>query len=633
MNTRSDVADATDITIPSRTLFPGWGRAGVALTSTVGAIEHVNALLLAVDVLVVFVSVICRYFFHAPIDWAEEVASALMGMLVFLGSGTVLAREKHSSMDAVRRELPVRWQAPLIHLSRWVVVTVAAGIVLAAIHMAVISAGEITPLGFPQGIFIYPPIAGGCFLLVVSLAKALDERVTATWLSLLLMMAVAAGFWLWGEYLPDHEVPPALMIGIFVIGPLLIGVPVAFSLAFGALVYFASSPMVDISIYSQQLISGSGNFVLLSIPFFILAGLGMEANGMSIRLIELLLRLMGRMRGGLNLIIVIATVFFSGISGSKNADIAAVGTVIKAAVRKCRQDPNDATALLAAMAITCETIPPCVNIIIFGFVANLSIGALFVAGLVPAVLLGVAILVPVIYFGKKVDLEDAYDVRKPLLPMISGAMAGLLMIFMIGRGVMIGVATSTEISAFAVVYALTIGSIAFRELTIRSTVRLFVHSAGTASSILFIVASASVLAYSLTIERIPQDLAGGLIQFGSRYGPTVFLILASAIMIFFGSVLEGAPALIIFGPLLTPVAIHLGIDPLQFGIVTVVSMGAGLCAPPLGMALYTATTIMETEIKEVSRAMLKYLCAVAVGLLLLILVPGLSVWLPHHWGL
>jgi tripartite ATP-independent transporter DctM subunit len=637
VDTCSDVVPvegvAADIAHPKGSLFPEWGRAGSVLTSLVGAIEHLDALLLAIDVAVVFLSVVYRYFLHTPINWVEEVAGALMGMLVFLGSGTVLARDRHSGMDAVRQALPERWQPPLTHLSRWIVVTVAAGIVFASVRMAVVSFGETTPIGLPQWIFVYPPIAGGCFLLVVSLAKALAERNATTFLSLAFLIAVAVAFWASAEYLPDHEFSPAAMIGLSVIVPLLIGVPVAFSLAFGALVYFGANPMLDISIYSQQLISGCGHFVLLAIPFFILAGLGMEANGMSIRLIELLLRMMGRMRGGLNIIIVVASAFFSGISGSKNADIAAVGAVIMPAVRKCRQDPNDAAGLLATTAITCESIPPCINIIIFGFVANVSIGALFVAGLVPAVVLCVAVLVPVVLFGHRVDPDEAFEVRKPLLPMIGGAMVGLVMIVMIGRGVMIGVATSTEISAFAVVYALVVGSIAFRELTIRSTVRLFVNSAGTTSSILFIVAAASALAYALTIEQIPQDLSGGLIEFGTQYGPTLFMIAAAAMMILFGSVLEGAPALIIFGPLLTPVAARLGIDPLHFGIVTVVSMGAGLCAPPLGVALYTTCAVTQTDIKDVSRAMMKYLGVLAIGLLLVILVPGFSVWLPHHWGL
>jgi len=178
-----------------------------------------------------------------------------------------------------------------------------------------------------------------------------------------------------------------------------------------------------------------------------------------------------------------------------------------------------------------------------------------------------------------------------------------------------------------------VGSLAFRELTVKSTIRLFVHSAGTTSSILFIVAAASALAYSLTIEQIPQDLSVELIAFGEQYGSIMFLVASSIMMIIFGSILEGAPALIIFGPLLTPVAVDLGIDPLHFGIITVIAMGIGLCSPPFGVALYTTCAVTQTDIKDVSRSMMKYLAVLLLGLLLLIFVPDFSLWLPRRWGL
>jgi tripartite ATP-independent transporter DctM subunit len=618
---------------PATSLFVEWGRAGQILTSTVRLVEYAMGVILAVDVVVVFGSVVFRYFLRSPINWAEEVASALMGMLVFLGAGTVLARGKHSGLESVRQLFPQRWHAAMIQVCHWIIAAVAGGLVFASVQLALISVGEITPLGLPQWIFIYPPIGGSCFLLVVALARAFGGPATMAWWTFAALIGLAVAIGAWNAYVPDYEVGPAMLIGLGAILPLAIGVPIAFALAFSALVYFSTNPSLDISIYSQQLIAGCGHFVLLAIPFFILAGLAMEANGMSIRLIELLLRMMGRMRGGLNIIIVVASAFFSGISGSKNADIAAVGPVIMPAVRRTKQDPNDAAGLLAATAIMSETIPPCINIIVFGFVANVSIGGLFVAGLVPAGVLALTLIAVVVYFGKRINPADAFDQNKPLIPLIGGAMVGLVMIIMIGRGVMIGVATSTEISAFAVVYAFAVGAVAFRELTIASTIRLFVQSAATTSSILFIVAAASGLAYSLTIEEIPQDLSVSLIAFGEHYGSVMFLVASSVMMIFFGSILEGAPALIIFAPLLTPVAAKLGVDPLHFGIITVVAMGIGLCSPPLGVGLYTTCAVTQTDIKDVSRSMMKYLAVLLVGLLALILVPGFSLWLPRRWGL
>ncbi len=225
------------------------------------------------------------------------------------------------------------------------------------------------------------------------------------------------------------------------------------------------------------------------------------------------------------------------------------------------------------------------------------------------------------------------ETRRPLIPLIGGSLIGVIMVFMIGRGVMTGVATSTEISAFAVVYAFVVGGLAFRELTVKSMVRLFVHSASTTGGILFIVASASSLAFSLSIEQIPQHFSTSLIAFGAAYGSTAFLIASSIMMIIFGSILEGAPALIIFGPLLMPVAVQLGINPYHFGVVTVIAMGIGLCAPPLGIGVYTTCAVTGTKIEDVSWPMMKYLAVFFLMLIVLIFVPYLSLWLPQRWGL
>jgi tripartite ATP-independent transporter DctM subunit len=385
-------------------------------------------------------------------------------------------------------------------------------------------------------------------------------------------------------------------------------------------------------VYSQQVLSGMDHFVLLAIPFFVLAGLLMEANGMSSRLIELLLRMFGRVRGGLNLIIIMATAFFSGVSGSKLADVAAVGGIIMPAVRRTRQDPNDAAGLLAASAVMAETIPPCINMIIMGFVANISIGGLFIAGLVPAAFMALSLALVVYAFGSRIDPDTAFEKRRAMLPLVGGALVGLVMIAMIGKGVTSGIATSTEVSAFAVAYALVVGGLAFRELSMRSVLRLFVRSASMAGSILFIVAAASSVSFALTIQQIPQQLSGFMMDLGHRYGADGFVLASTLLMIAFGAILEGAPALIIFGPLLTPIALQLGVSPLHFGTVMVVAMGFGLFSPPVGLGLFATCSITGTELKDVVRPMAKYLAVLFVALLVLVFVPAFSLWLPGRFG-
>jgi tripartite ATP-independent transporter DctM subunit len=606
--------------------------AGRGLQRLLKATEYLAAILLALDVGVVFLSVIYRYFLHHPIDWAEEIARALMVGLVFLGAATVLGRRGHAGIDTLRQLCPAPWVAALDHLSRWIMSGVSAALLLSAVGLLRDSQGQVTPLGLPQEIFSYPLIAGSALMTIFGLAIATTGPARIVWTAFAGSGALLLAGLAWNFFFPSLGLPPAaLTLGGF-LAALVIGVPIAFALGFASLLYFLFDPYMPMLIYSQQVMAGTDHFVLLAIPFFVLAGLAMEANGMSARLIELLVRLFGGVRGGLNVIMILATAFFSGISGSKLADIAAVGSILMPAVRRTKQDPNDAAGLLASTAVMAETIPPCVNIIIFGFVANVSIGGLFLAGIVPAGLLAAALIAVAIWFGSRVNPDDAFETRRSTPRLLGGALIAVLMVLMIGRGVTSGIATSTEVSAFAVVYALLVGGIAFRELTPARIVDLFVRSASMTGGILFIVAAASSLSYSLTIEQIPQRLADGLVVFGHAYGTQCFLVVAVLLMIVFGAVLEGAPALIIFGPLLTPVAAQLGVNPLHFGTVMVIAMGLGLFSPPLGLGLFATCGITGTQMTNVVRPMMKYLAVLFIGLMLLVFVPQFSLWLPRHFG-
>jgi tripartite ATP-independent transporter DctM subunit len=451
--------------------------------------------------------------------------------------------------------------------------------------------------------------------------------------SLVACVASAAAVLGWNATVPAHALSHGSLLATGFIGALVLGVPIGFVLAFSSLLYFLTDPSLPMLVYAQQVMAGTDHFVLLAIPFFVLAGLLMESNGMSARLIELLLRLLGRVRGGLGLISITSTAFFSGVSGSKLADIAAVGGIVMPAVRRTRQDPNEAAGLLACTAVMAETIPPCINMIIMGFVANISIAGLFMAGLVPAAVMALALCAVAIWVGSKIDPAEAFEHRTPMLRLLGGALVALVMVGMIGKGVTSGVATSTEVSAFAVVYALVVGGLAFRELKLRSVARLFVRSASMAGSILFIVAAASSVSFALTIEQIPQMVSGAMIAFAQDYGSTAFLLIAVLMMVVFGAVLEGAPALIIFGPLLTPIAQQLGIHPLHFGTVMVIAMGLGLFAPPIGLGLFATCAITGTQVRDVARPMMKYLAVLVVTLLVLVLVPSFSLWLPLRLGI
>jgi tripartite ATP-independent transporter DctM subunit len=385
-------------------------------------------------------------------------------------------------------------------------------------------------------------------------------------------------------------------------------------------------------IFAQQMARGIDNFVLLAIPFFILVGYLMEANGMSVRLIALLERLVGRMRGGLNVVMVLSMVIFSGISGSKMADVAAVGSVLVPAARRSRQNPGNAVALLAASAVMAEAIPPCINLIILGFVANLSIGGLFMAGLVPAALMALALIAVAVVFGTRTLVADEATAKVPTAQLWSGAAATVGLLVLIFGGFKSGFATATEISAFAALYALVVGSLVFRELGWQAAVRSFTLSAIRSGLIMFIVAAAQSLAFVLTLQQIPHALGDALVHLSQTSGTWLFMILSIAILIVMGSVLEGAAALIIFGPLLIPVAATLGIAPLHFGVVLVIAMGIGLFAPPLGLGLYGACLVGNVPIEDTVKPIMGYLGLLLLCLLVIAFVPALTLWLPQALG-
>ena len=324
----------------------------------------------------------------------------------------------------------------------------------------------------------------------------------------LAFVAVLAGAWLLWSALSPSTAPGGggLMLLTFV-GALCAGAPIAFVLCLSALVFIWTHEFLPGELFAQQMARGLDNFVLLAVPFFILVGYLMEANGMSVRLISLLLRGVGRMRGGLNVVMVLSMVIFSGISGSKMADVAAVGGVMIPAARKARQRPGDAVALLAASAVMAETIPPCINLIILGFVANLSIGGLFVAGLLPSALMAIALMIAAVAFGGRASAASLELEERSMSALVGSGVVAFGLIAIIFGGYRSGFATATEISAFAVIYALVIGGLAFRELTWRGTAEVIMHSAIRSGMVLFIVAAAQSLAFTLTIQQIPHALA------------------------------------------------------------------------------------------------------------------------------
>jgi tripartite ATP-independent transporter DctM subunit len=612
---------------------PSLESGGHRITASLLALsDAVAAILLAADLLVVCVSVLLRFLFNAPVEWADDVARGLMVGSSFFGAASALARAENLGVAFFIDMLPSGARRVVDSMGALLVTVIAFYVAFNAMKMGWLTTGQTSGSGLPLEWTFYPMGAGALFMTVFALeifcARPIREIVAG-----ILAVGLIAGFYLAWDFLAPDSVPSSgtlMLIGFFI--TLFGGLPIGFALALAALIFIWVEGTLPGVIFAQQMARGIDNFVLLAIPFFILVGYLMEANGMSVRLIELLQRAVGRMRGGLNVVMVMSMVLFSGISGSKMADVAAVGSVLIPAARRSKQNPGGAVALLAASAVMAEAIPPCINLIILGFVANLSIGGLFVAGLLPAGLMALALIVLSIILGKRPEPVAEAEPRVAVSGLWSGAIASFGLIFMIFFGFKSGFATATEISAFAVVYALVVGSIVFRELSFKTAAHSFVQSATRSGLVLFIVAAAQSLAFVLTLQQVPHAVGDIMLSLSASQGTWLFMLLSIAVLIVMGSVLEGAAALIIFGPLLVPVAVKLGIDPLHFGVVLVVAMGIGLFAPPLGLGLYGACLIGNVPIEQTVKPILGYLGLLLLCLLVIAFVPAISTALPRAFG-
>jgi len=593
--------------------------------------DAVAAVLLAADLLVVCGSVTLRFVFNAPVEWSDDVARGLMVGSSFFGAASALARGDNPGVAFFIDRLPAQVRAVLDSVAAVLMSVIAGYVAFNALKLGSLTAGQTTGSGLPLELTFYPMGVGALFMTIFAL-DLFRGRPLRDMISGVIATAVIVGLYLAWDALAPNSVPSSgtlMLLGFFV--TLFCGLPIGFALALAALTFIWVEGTLPGVIFAQQMARGIDNFVLLAIPFFILVGYLMEANGMSVRLIELLQRGVGHMRGGLNVVMVTSMVLFSGISGSKMADVAAVGSVLIPAARRTRQNPGSAVALLAASAVMAETIPPCINLIILGFVANLSIGGLFVAGVLPAGLMALALIAVSVIFGRKA-VADANEPRADISGLWTGAIASFGLIFMIFAGFKSGFATATEISAFAALYAIVIGAVVFRELGWKSAVQSFVHAATRSGLVLFIVAAAQSLAFILTLQQVPHMVGDMMLALSKTNGVWLFMLLSIAVLIVMGSVLEGAAALIIFGPLLLPVAVKLGIDPLHFGVVLVIAMGIGLFAPPLGLGLYGACLIGNVPIEQTVKPILGYLGLLFLCLLVVAFVPGISTYLPRALG-
>jgi tripartite ATP-independent transporter DctM subunit len=423
-----------------------------------------------------------------------------------------------------------------------------------------------------------------------------------------------------------------MTLGVFVgslLGVMALGMPIAFALLFSGVALMVYLDIFDSQIVAQNLINGADNFPLMAIPFFILAGELMNAGGISKRIITFALALVGHIRGGLGYVAILASILFAGLSGSAVADTAALGAILIPMMVKAGYDRNRSTGLIAASGIIAPIIPPSIPMIIFGVTSGVSITKLFMAGIVPGLLIGVGLMIAWWVVVRKGRFE-VYPRRslKEILAATKGAIWALLLPLMIVGGLRGGVFTPTEAAVVAAFYALFVGFVVYRELKISKLYEILVVSAKTTSVVMFLTAAAMVSAWLITVANIPvmlTNLLGSLIE-----SPLLLVIVINLIVLLVGTAMDLTPTILILTPVLMPVIEKAGIDPIYFGVLFILNNCIGLLTPPVGTVLNVACGVGKIGMEDIMKGVWPFLLVEIVILLLLILFPSL-VTVPLDW--
>ena len=591
-------------------------------------VDAVAATLLFVDIILLGWAVTARYVFRQPVTAVEELATLIFLWFGMLGVASALRRGIHMRLSFVLAKLPARARARAEMIAAILLLIFLARLIDPTLDLIALNHMLRTPdLSIPGSVAPAGTLLSLLLMIVFLLIRIWRTTSRAGFVGCVIAAGAAiAGLELVGAVMaPLGNLNLVLFFGLGVMILIVIGVPIAFSFGIATLLFFVLTTELPLSVIVGRINEGMSSFILLTIPLFIFLGMQIQYAGMAKSMVDFFIAIFGGIRGGLGYVLLSAMYLVSGISGAKAADMAAIGPILTPAMKQRGTREGDTAALLAVSAAAAETIPPSLVLIVIGSVTGISIAALFTGGLLPGLVCMLALAAAVTLRARVEQRGDGkLDLARVGRTFVV-ALPALVLPFLIRAAVLEGIATATEVAVIGIAYVLVVGAITMRGISLPRIATMLVETIAMSGAVMIIIALAGAMSWALTQSGFAQTLVQVMTQLpGGKVG---FFAASIAIFVVLGSILEGIPAIVLFGPLLIPAARTLGVHPVHYSMVVLLSMGLGLFSPPFGYGYYTACAIAKVSPDNAMSNMLPYLVALAVAIVIIAAVPWFSIGL------
>ncbi|WP_265922709.1 TRAP transporter large permease [Cupriavidus nantongensis] len=589
-------------------------------------VEVPAALIVLAEILLLGGGAFARYALHQPVPWTDELASILFLWLAMLGAIIALDRGSHMQLTTFIKNLSPARRAWVDALGMWLVVAFLSLLLRPAWEHLTEHLEVSTPtLEISEAYRAAAVLAGVVLMLLAASLRLLAAHWKPVAATGLMVALCGSLLWLLSPTLMTlGNVNLVIFFLLMLVACVAIGVPIAFAFGLATLCYLSLSTATPLSIIPNRMQEGMSHLILLAVPLFVFLGALIEMTGLARAMIHFLVSLIGHLRGGLQYVLLGAMYIVSGISGAKAADMAAVAPSLFPEMKRRGANDGDLIGLLSASGAMSETIPPSIVLITVGSVTGVSITSLFIGGLMPAAV-GLVMMSLVVWFQTR--KEDMSRVPRPsrsaIVKALLVALPALALPVIIRTAVVEGVATATEVSTIGVFYAVVAGVLVYRQFDWRRIYPMLLDTAALSGAILLIVGCATAMAWSLTQSGFAQDLVEILSAVPG--GKTGFLLVSALAFVLLGSLLEGIPAIVLFGPLLFPIAKLVGVHEVHYAMVVIFAMGLGLFAPPFGVGFYAACAIGRVSPDVAMPKVWPHMAALFVALVLLTLVPWFSI--------